>query len=71
MTGSRPGWLAVMPISTTAFFAPQLGQRQKGVPSWEWLKVSMVTSDRHFLQMNCCEVGTAPCYRRRLAGSMN
>jgi hypothetical protein len=62
VTGRRPGWLGVTPVSTTAFFAPQLGQRQNGVPSCEWFSSSIVTSDRHFLQMNCCAVGTLKCY---------
>ena len=61
MTGTRPGWLGLAPVSTSAFFAWQLGQRQKGMPSRVCSKLSMVTSERHFLQMNCCEVGTAPC----------
>jgi hypothetical protein len=54
--------LGVAPVCTTAFLAWQLGQRQKGTPSWVCSKLSIVTRDRHFLQMNCCAIGTAPCY---------
>ena len=50
--------LGVAPVSTSAFLALQFGQRQKGTPSRVCSKVSMVTRERHFLQMNCCEVGT-------------
>ena len=56
-----PGWLGVAPVSMSAFLAWQLGQRQKGMPSRVCSKVSIATSERHFLQMNCCEVGTPPC----------
>jgi hypothetical protein len=69
VTGSSPGWLGVAPVCTTALRALQLGQRQNGTPSGVCSKVSIVTSDRHFLQMNCCEVGTTQCYyRARRAG---
>jgi hypothetical protein len=54
--------LGVAPVCTTAFLALQFGQRQKGVPSGVCSKVSMVTSERHFLQMNCCAIGTGKCY---------
>ena len=52
-----PGWLAVAPVCTTAFFALQLGQMQNHKPSRVFSKVCTSTSDRHFLQMNCCAVG--------------
>ena len=71
VTGTRPGWLGVAPVSTSAFFALQLGQRQKGTPSRVCSKDPIVTRERHFLQMNCCEVGTAPCYRPEPAIQMN
>jgi hypothetical protein len=70
VTGTIPGVLGVAPVCTKAFFAPQLGQRQKGTPSVVWSKVSMVTRDRHFLQMNCCAVGTARMLRAAPDASM-
>jgi hypothetical protein len=33
-------------------------------------KVSIVTSERHFLQMNCCASGTRKCYPPRLSRQM-
>jgi len=57
-----PGVLGVAPVCTTAFLALQFGQRQNGTPSWVCSKVSMVTRERHFLQMNCCASGTRKCY---------
>lgn len=60
-----PGVLGVAPVCTTAFFALQLGQRQKGTPSLVCSKVSIVTRDPHFLQMNCCAIGTRKCYAPR------
>lgn len=65
-----PGVLGVAPVCTTAFLAVQLGQRQKGMPSWVCSKVSIVTRERHFLQMNCCAIGTRKCYPARLARQM-
>jgi hypothetical protein len=32
------------------------------VPSFEWLRNSIVTIERHCLQMNCWAVGKRPCY---------
>jgi hypothetical protein len=40
------------------------------MPSWVCSKVSMVTRERHFLQMNCCAIGTRKCYPARLARQM-
>lgn len=58
MTGKIPGWLGLTPVWTTALRAPHWMQRQNGVPSFAWWKVSMVTRLRQFWQMNCCAVGT-------------
>jgi hypothetical protein len=60
-----PGVLGVAPVCTSAFFAAQFGQRQKGTPSLVCSKLSMAARAPHFLQMNCCAIGTAPCYARR------
>jgi hypothetical protein len=60
-----PGVLGVAPVCTTAFFAAQFGQRQKGTPSLVCSNVSMVARDPHFLQMNCWAIGTRKCYAPR------